>query len=92
MPGFDKTGPNGEGAMTGRKDGLCTGNNSSGMGRGRGGGRGRGLSRRSGGGRMRGDFNRENVKEGEDALQQEVSEMRKQIAYLQEELSRAKKD
>ncbi len=26
MPRFDKTGPNGDGAMTGRKAGLCTGN------------------------------------------------------------------
>lgn len=25
MPGFDKTGPEGEGAMTGRRMGRCTG-------------------------------------------------------------------
>lgn len=57
MPRCDKTGPNGDGAMTGRKSGLCTGNNidesnfPSGFGR----GRGRFGARRGGGGfRFRG--------------------------------------
>jgi hypothetical protein len=30
MPRGDKTGPNGQGAMTGRKMGLCTGNSNAG--------------------------------------------------------------
>ena len=65
MPGGDKKGPNGEGPMTGRKLGLCTGNSEPGFmsgqpggfgpGRGvaRGAGRGRGLKGgpRRGGGR-----------------------------------------
>ena len=56
MPGLNKTGPNGEGPMTGRRMGTCTGNAGSeqpnvpqagfgrGLGRGGGGcGRGRGF-------------------------------------------------
>ena len=59
MPGFDKTGPQGQGAMTGRKMGKCTGkagatnendaNNADQQGRGLGLGRGRGGGRRGGG-------------------------------------------
>ena len=51
MPGLDRSGPEGKGAMTGRRTGLCTGNTNEeltgrGMGFGRGGGRrrmGRGM-------------------------------------------------
>ncbi len=55
MPGFDRTGPEGEGPMTGRKQGRCAGNEERqrpegrglGLGRGRGrNGRGRGERRR----------------------------------------------
>ena len=59
MPGLDKTGPNGQGAMTGRKMGTCANNANQnpdnpqtglgrGLGRGRGcgGGRGRRMGRR----------------------------------------------
>ena len=62
MPGLDKSGPNGQGAMTGRKMGTCVGNDNAGQqnvpqagfgsglglgrGLGRGGGRGRGRGRR----------------------------------------------
>ena len=61
MPGLDKTGPNGQGAMTGRRMGSCANNANQnpdnpqiglgrglGLGRGRGcgGGRGRGMGRR----------------------------------------------
>ncbi|MBN1199049.1 MAG: DUF5320 domain-containing protein [Bacteroidales bacterium] len=54
MPGGDRTGPEGLGRMTGRKMGLCTGNETPGFnnpnagigqGLGRGGGRGRGFNR-----------------------------------------------
>lgn len=60
MPLGDKTGPNGQGAMTGRRLGYCTGNEHAGytadtpgrgMGRGIGAGAGRGLGRKSGKGR-----------------------------------------
>ena len=61
MPGLDKTGPNGQGAMTGRKMGICAGNENAGQqnvppaglglglgrGFGRGGGRGRGRGFRN---------------------------------------------
>ncbi|HOP06569.1 MAG TPA: DUF5320 domain-containing protein [candidate division Zixibacteria bacterium] len=54
MPGGDKTGPLGEGPMTGRGAGYCSGNDQPGYmsnwGAGRGGGFGRG-GRRGGGGR-----------------------------------------
>jgi len=40
MPGMDRTGPNGQGPLTGRQRGLC-GNNNTGTGRGRGFGMGR---------------------------------------------------
>ena len=52
MPGGDRTGPNGQGAMTGRKAGLCAGNTAPGRmnpargcgcGQGRGQGKGQGL-------------------------------------------------
>lgn len=48
MPRFDRTGPNGEGSMTGRKSGLCTGNTIGSPGVGAGGGRGRGRFGRGG--------------------------------------------
>jgi hypothetical protein len=59
MPGFDRTGPKGEGAMTGRGQGRCNpygssfGNGNpvgrgSGQGRGRGRGLGKGFGRGSG--------------------------------------------
>jgi len=60
MPSGDRTGPIGQGAMTGRALGLCTGNDSPGfatrfgMGAGRGAGLGRGLGRGIGIGRARG--------------------------------------
>ncbi len=57
MPGLDRTGPNGQGAMTGRRMGLCANNTNQnpdipqagfgrGLGRG-GGGRGRGRGFRN---------------------------------------------
>jgi len=52
MPGGDRTGPLGQGPMTGRRAGFCTGNNAPGynngppMGLGRGFGRGRGFRNR----------------------------------------------
>ncbi len=47
MPNFDGTGPQGNGAMTGRKMGRCAGNseNRIGFGRARGRGQGRGFRR-----------------------------------------------
>ncbi len=52
MPNTDRTGPRGEGAMTGQKMGRCSGNNTEnarGFGRGFGRGQGRGGFRSTGG-------------------------------------------
>jgi len=64
MPGFDRTGPEGQGPMTGRGLGRCNPDNEfneeddirfgRGWGRGRGLGRGRGFGRGFGGGYGRG--------------------------------------
>lgn len=70
MPRFDKTGPDGNGAMTGRKAGLCTGNKienddmRSGYGRGRGrfGRRRGGFGFRFRGGEGNNTFNNSNDK------------------------------
>lgn len=51
MPGFDRTGPKGEGSKTGRGLGKCSPDketNERGLGRGLGRGQGRGLGRRQG--------------------------------------------
>jgi len=69
MPGFDRTGPMGEGAMTGRGQGRCNPNGASfgagnpvgrgsGRGRGRGRGFGKGSDRGSGRGPRRASRNR----------------------------------
>ncbi|HKK10347.1 MAG TPA: DUF5320 domain-containing protein [Bacteroidales bacterium] len=46
MPGFDRTGPEGEGPMTGRKQGRCTGRDEEQRPEGRGLGLGRGRRNR----------------------------------------------
>ncbi|KKP39298.1 MAG: hypothetical protein UR28_C0008G0003 [Candidatus Peregrinibacteria bacterium GW2011_GWF2_33_10] len=50
MPNFDKTGPDGQGSMTGQKLGSCVGNQQSGMlgSIRRGMGRGQGMGRKGG--------------------------------------------
>lgn len=52
MPGFDRTGPEGKGSMTGRGMGPCNPNAPKGFGRGRGRGLGRGIGRGFGRGVM----------------------------------------
>ena len=64
MPGFDRTGPEGQGSRTGRQMGKCSNNENStsgqepqmgqGMGRGMGRGAGRAASRASNGESLRG--------------------------------------
>lgn len=83
MPQGDKTGPQGEGAMTGRKLGFCTGNDSPGFENGFSGGR-RAFGRRKGNGLGRGrgrGFNRTNTN---DNLLSSLSE---RIAVLEKKLS-----
>ncbi len=53
MPSGDRTGPMGQGSMTGRALGFCTGNDTPGFDKGFGGGMGRGLGFRRGMGRGR---------------------------------------
>jgi len=54
MPGGDRTGPMGQGPMTGWGRGMCSGGNAKGSGLGAGQGRGRGLGAGQGAGRGRG--------------------------------------
>jgi len=94
MPGFDQSGPNGEGAMTGRGMGRCGSNASTdtvfGFGRGAGRGRGRGAGMRGGfGGR---GMRFANQPGGSDAnLTAQVDELKKTIAALEQRLARISK-
>lgn len=93
MPGFDRTGPAGQGPMTGGRQGLCTGNNAPGAGRpfgfGRGGGRFRGGGRGFGFGR-RGWYSEspgEGSTGGEQELRDEIGELRKQLKDLKQTIA-----
>jgi hypothetical protein len=86
MPGRDKTGPEGAGAMTGRRMGQCSGGGMQGagcgLGRGRG-GRGRGEGMRCGGrGRGMGAG-----RPGSYAVDQEITMLRHDIEILKEQLN-----
>lgn len=97
MPRFDRTGPDGEGAMTGRKNGLCTGNSGdvsrAGYGRGRGGGRGRagrfgfGFRFGRGGGNAVGSGGPDTVEQ----IRDEIEETKKHLSALEESLTKIKK-
>lgn len=99
MPRYDKTGPNGEGAMTGRKNGLCTGNkietNDLRYGRGRGGGmfgyRGGEFGFRFRAGRGDGAFSNESNPNASQLLQEEIKEMKKQLSVMEDQLASIKK-
>lgn len=67
MPGFDQTGPDGQGPMTGRKNGKCSGNSIE-VGAGQGRGLGRGIGRGAGkgvGNRSNRGFGNKNQNKGE---------------------------
>ncbi|MEE4256656.1 MAG: DUF5320 domain-containing protein [Bacteroidales bacterium] len=97
MPRFDRTGPNGEGAMTGRKNGLCTGNagDMSQEGYGRGRGRGRGRAGRFGFGfrfgRGGGSAGRDENKNTVDSIRDEIEATKKHLSALEERLTKIKK-
>jgi len=99
MPRYDKTGPEGEGAMTGRKNGLCTGNKIEtddiryGRGRGRGmfGYRGGEFGFRFRGRRGDGAFSKIGNPNAEQLLQEEIKEMKKQMSAMEDQLARIKK-
>ncbi len=104
MPRGDRTGPQGEGPMTGRRLGDCTGNDQPGFnftpggygygyGRGNrwGGGRGRGMGYRFG--QKYGRFTDEtipNVSE-ETLMENEVRILKEQLASVEKQLSEIKK-
>jgi hypothetical protein len=84
MPNQDSTGPNGQGARTGRGMGNCNGQGGAGIGRGAGRGLGRGL----GGGRGRGLGI--NANRGNSWLGDQLSSLQAAIEKLTEQLSKDK--
>lgn len=106
MPGFDRTGPNGQGAMTGRGMGNCQAQTANpmvgGRGMGMGGGRGLGRGAGVGGGRGMGMRNRviaqnpqivDNVAtEDINELYNQVEALKAQVAELTGQLAAAKPD
>ncbi len=76
MPGFDRTGPSGQGPMTGRGFGPCGG----GMGRGRGCGYGNGYGYRR--------FLTQT--EEKDVLKQEAEMLEQELKAIKERLGQAK--
>ncbi len=91
MPNLDGTGPNGNGQKTGRAQGNCTKNTEQSFyGRGRG---GRFGQRQGGGGRGFGNRNGigfggniESKPQNQADLQDEISELRKQLENLEQKL------
>lgn len=101
MPRGDKTGPYGDGPMTGRRLGNCAGNDSRGFeilpgnfsgGYGRGFGRGRGMGNRFGQGYGRfSDETTPNVSK-ETLLENEARILKEQLASIEKQLSELKKE
>jgi len=86
MPGFDKTGPQGQGPMTGRGLGPCEGGRKFGMGFGRCRGYGRGLGRYFGWNAPQTKEEKvEDVQAYKKALQEEMEETEKELADLQKQ-------
>lgn len=82
MPGFDGTGPNGLGPMTGGGRGMC-----SGAGLGRRGGRGRGMGRGLGRG-YRGGRGPENaVSQGSYSAEEKLIALKREAAVLREQMN-----
>lgn len=80
MPGFDKTGPNGQGAQTGRARGLCSSNNTVSNFYGRRNGNGRGIGRGFGFRNYQGN--------DKDLLAQEKQVLEDRIKHIDEKLSK----
>lgn len=89
MPGRNQTGPNGTGAMTGRRMGVCSGVNRQGaglgMGRGLGTGSGMGLGRRGGVGLGMGQGRQAGVVEL--SPEQQKAQLTSEITLLRDELA-----
>ncbi|MBU3935579.1 DUF5320 domain-containing protein [Patescibacteria group bacterium] len=71
MPALDKTGPQGQGPLTGRALGPCGSGRGFGFGFGRGRGFGRGLCR---------FFNKVSLTDYQQALEEELADVKKEIA------------
>lgn len=99
MPGGDKTGPAGQGPMTGRGAGPCgsgqgrgsLGGRGGGFGGGRGGGSGRGRGYGGGRGRGRGFGFGWTGSDEELPPQDEAEELRKQVEMLERRLAQLEK-
>jgi hypothetical protein len=97
MPGFDKTGPKGQGPLTGRRRGYCSGNETeiiTGMfDRGHRWGLARGDRGRAGmGWRWRGPDWKEADQSVQERIESEIRVLQEQIAYLEKKLEGRKSD
>ncbi|MBD3252198.1 hypothetical protein GF386_00510 [Candidatus Pacearchaeota archaeon] len=96
MPGGDRTGPAGQGSMTGRKLGYCSGSNNpgfanSGFGRGLGRGLGRGFAWRA---RAIQNIQQPVViteKQEKEYLEQELETLKQEMKEIEERLKQIKK-
>lgn len=101
MPGLDRSGPEGRGAMTGRKTGLCTGNQledlrGRGIGFGRGGGRRRMGMRMGGYGRNQWDMpagrGQMSSYTDENSITNEIAAAKAHLEYLEEQMKKLSKE
>jgi len=101
MPGFDRTGPEGAGPMTGRQLGRCTGNTRVTPGRGFGYGRGYGFGRGRGWGRGFGfrwgnpfrQYPEDYIPASDETfLENEVRTLKDQLSFMEKELEKVRKD
>jgi len=100
MPGFNGTGPGGQGSMTGRRMGACASNdypeNGMRFNAGRGFGRGHqgGFAGRRGMGMGQGFRNRnfENISEVSEKtiIENEINSLKDQLSFLEDKLSKSK--
>lgn len=89
MPGGDRTGPNGQGPMTGRRMGCCTGNNPDFPTHVRGLGLGRGMRAGFGRGFRRGFAPTETENYSQKAnLKAELENLKAQMEFLENELKK----
>ena len=82
MPGFDGTGPNGMGPMTGRGMGSCNPSNGNYFGRGQGYGRGQGRGIRRGYGIGQSDF----IQNDKDILLAQKAELENSLNLINKQL------
>ncbi len=94
MPGFDRTGPSGSGAMTGRQMGVCKSAESDNPPRGTGGwGRGwrRGFGRGSGAGRGFGFHRRNRFWNEPVSGESNQTHLENEVRYLKDQLNQTEK-